>query len=50
MNFNHTTTGIEAVSPAAQQDGPIYDLSGRRVSHMSKGGIYIRNGKKILVK
>ena len=44
------TTGIEAVSPAAQQDGPIYDLSGRRVSHMSKGGIYIRNGKKILVK
>lgn len=50
MDFNHTTTGIEAVSPAAQQDGPIYDLSGRRVSHMSKGGIYIRNGKKILVK
>lgn len=50
MNFNHTTTGIEAVSPSAQQDGPIYDLSGRRVSHMSKGGIYIRNGKKILVK
>lgn len=50
MDFNHTTTGIEAVSPATQQDGPIYDLSGRRVSHMSKGGIYIRNGKKILVK
>lgn len=50
MDFNHTTTGIEALSPAAQQDGPIYDLSGRRVSHMSKGGIYIRNGKKILVK
>ena len=50
MNFNHTTTGIEAVSPAAQQDGPIYDLSGRRVSQMSKGGIYIRNGKKVLVK
>ena len=50
MDFNHTTTGIEALSPATQQDGPIYDLSGRRVSQMSKGGIYIRNGKKILVK
>lgn len=50
MDFNHTTTGIEALSPATQQDGPIYDLSGRRVSQMSKGGIYIRNGKKVLVK
>ena len=26
----------------------IYDLQGRRVSEPKKGGIYIKNGKKIL--
>lgn len=28
----------------------IYDLMGRRVTQMNKGGIYLMNGKKILVK
>jgi hypothetical protein len=28
----------------------IYDLSGRRVNEMTKGGIYIVNGKKVIKK
>ena len=28
----------------------IYDLNGRRVTHVNKGGLYIINGKKVVVK
>ena len=35
---------------AAESDCQIYDLSGRKVSALHKGNIYIVNGKKILVK
>jgi hypothetical protein len=31
-------------------NAPIYDLSGRRVMNAVKGGIYIQNGKKFIVK
>ena len=36
--------GMEAVD----EDAPIYDMMGRRVSSMSRGGIYIRDGKKFV--
>ncbi len=43
-------TAIVAVeSEEAEADGAIYDLSGRRVSKAVKG-VYIQNGKKVLVK
>jgi len=29
---------------------PVYDLQGRRVSHPTKKGIYIKDGKKIVNK
>ena len=42
------TTGIqEAVTSQKEQDDTVYDLSGRRVMKPS-GGIYIKNGKKII--
>jgi len=44
-----TPTGINAVSSAAQMEGEWYDLSGRRVALPTKG-IYVKNGKKIIVK
>lgn len=44
------TTDIEAVAPATNVNAPIYDLSGRRVKNTAKGGIYIQNGKKFIVK
>ena len=42
------TTGIEGVEYESTE--AIYDLSGRRVQETVKGGIYIVNGKKVLVK
>ena len=44
-----TTTGINAVNAAANMDGNIYDLSGRRVMQPTKG-LFIVNGKKAVVK
>ena len=40
---------IESVE-AAQQQGVIFDLSGRRVKDMNKAGIYIVGGRKVVVK
>ena len=40
-------TGVTAVKPA---NGTIYDITGRRVSRMDTKGLYIVNGKKIVVK
>ena len=43
-------TGIQSVKAfASETDGAIYNLSGQRVSSPSKG-IYIQNGKKIIIK
>jgi hypothetical protein len=41
--------GIENVKETAPVDGAIYDLSGRRVSKAQKG-VYIQNGKKVVIK
>ena len=43
------TTGIENVQ-GADAETVIYDLTGRRVQQMNAAGIYIVNGKKVLVK
>ncbi len=43
------TTAIEGVA-AEKVDAPIYDLTGRRVLNTAKGGVYIQNGKKFIVK
>lgn len=44
-------TGIaNATSAADDANAPVYDLSGRHVSDVQKGGIYIRNGKKLILK
>ena len=42
-------TGINAVTSATKADGNIYDLNGRRVAQPTKGGVYIVNGKKVIV-
>ncbi|MGM9693572.1 MAG: hypothetical protein ACI3YC_01000 [Alloprevotella sp.] len=47
--FNGSTTGIEQIEAGADAKNVIYDLSGRRVNKAAKG-IYIVNGKKVLVK
>ena len=42
-------TAIDAVEAEAE-NAEIYDLTGRRVKEITKGGIYIINGKKTMVK
>ncbi|MBQ8655595.1 MAG: leucine-rich repeat protein [Prevotella sp.] len=44
------TTGIESLTPTLSQgEGAVYDLQGRRVENPTKG-IYIVNGKKVVIR
>jgi len=43
-------TGIESVEKIDVNNGAIYNLQGVRVDNPVKGGLYIQNGKKIVVK
>lgn len=48
--FDGETTGIENVNMAANQSKTIYNLNGQRVSNMSQAGLYIVNGKKVVIR
>ena len=50
FRFGEGTTGIEQITDNREQSTAIYDLTGRRVEAISAPGIYIINGKKVLVK
>ena len=42
--------GIAVVNTEKADNGQIYDLQGRRVRNVNVPGVYIRNGKKFVVK
>ena len=44
-----TTTGIEKIS-SVMNNGEVYNLNGQRVDNLKKGGLYIVNGKKVVIK
>ena len=44
------TTAINAPTIAVTPKQAVYDLSGRRIAQPTQGGIYIQNGKKVVVK
>ena len=50
FNFGGTTAIESVLNNGVNVNAPIYDLSGRRVMNAVKGGIYIQNGKKFIVK
>lgn len=51
INFGGMVEGIANAGVAADQvNAPVYDLTGRRVVKAVKGGVYIQNGKKFIVK
>ena len=51
LDFGGEVTRISGVEEnASDAHLPVYDLSGRRVSQLNKGGVYIRGGKKFIVK
>ena len=45
-----TTTSIDASLVEGMEAPEYYDLSGRRVINPVSGGIYIVNGKKVVIK
>lgn len=49
IQFGGETTGINEVNAAAQADGAYYTLQGVKTSKAAKG-IYIHNGKKVVIK
>ena len=49
LNFD-IVSGINNAVAGNNNQGVIYDLTGRRVNNTVKGGIYICNGKKIIIK
>lgn len=51
LDFGSSGIGeIESVAPMRPQDNIIYDLSGRRVVNPQPGSVYIRNGRKFVMK
>ena len=48
--FDGDTTGVENVNVAVNQNKTIYNLNGQRVSNMSQAGLYIVNGKKVVIR
>ena len=52
MDFGEgETTGISLTpAPSPQGEGSIYTLDGRRISKATQKGVYIQNGKKLIIK
>lgn len=50
VNPDGSSTGIETIPAAVLIDSHVYDLSGRAVSGKLTRGVYIRGGKKFVVK
>lgn len=48
--FNGEATGIESVNANVENAKAIYNLNGQRVASMAKPGLYIVNGKKMVVR
>lgn len=48
VNHGGNTTAIGNVQNNLPANAPVYDLSGRRVTKMVKGGLYLQNGRKFI--
>ncbi len=44
------STGIQAITVDSSDKGQCYDLQGRRVNDLPRKGVYVRNGKKFVVR
>lgn len=48
VNHGGNATAIGNVQNSLPANAPVYDLSGRRVTKMVKGGLYLQNGRKFI--
>lgn len=48
VNHGGNTTAIGNVQNSLPANAPVYDLSGRRVTKMVKGDLYLQNGRKFI--
>ena len=48
VNHGGNTTAIGNVQNSLPATAPVYDLSGRRVTKMVKGALYLQNGRKFI--
>ena len=48
--FISETTGIEATEKTASENAIFYNLKGQRVDKPTVKGLYLRNGKKVIIK
>lgn len=44
------TTGIKNLTPALSEGEGVYNLQGQKVENLKKGNLYIKNGKKVIMK
>ncbi len=45
-----TSVGVKSLNTENLDNSPVYDLQGRKVANTSKKGLYIKNGKKEIVR
>ena len=50
MAYDGTPTNVNHVKVVVNEDGMCYNLKGQRVENPTEKGIYIRNGKKFVIK
>jgi len=48
--INGVSVSIDDIQPSNASEKSIYNLAGQKVNTLSRGGLYIINGKKVLVK
>lgn len=50
VDLDDFATSINSVTAALKSNTPVYNISGQRVSSVKNGGVYVVNGKKVVVK
>ena len=50
LNLGDESTGIESLTASPMGEGSIYTLDGRRIGKAAQKGVYIQNGRKVVIK
>lgn len=50
FSFDGSTTGINGINVANNEPKTIYNLNGQRINNLTQPGLYIVNGKKVVIR